>query len=330
MVLIDRYGRPVTGLRISVTPRCNLNCIFCHSEGIPRTGEKLVLMTPWEIERITRIAMSLGVDSVKLTGGEPMMRPDILDIVERLGRLGLRDLSMTTNGLRISELAGELRKRGLMRINISLHTVDPEKYTKITGLKDPKVGRMLFEKTVEAIRRSLEVGLNPVKLNVVVMKGINEGEISDLIDFAADLDSSGKVILQLIELVRCGNAPEIFEKYYYSLADAERKIRGKAVKKVVRRLHLRTQYLLPNGVWVEFVRPMYNYVFCMNNTRLRITHDGQFKPCLMRSDNHVEFLSAMRSGASDEELKKLLLKAVELREPYWKPPYLKAEVKERS
>ncbi len=330
MVLVDRYGRPVTGLRISITPNCNLNCVFCHSEGVPKEGERIVIMTPEEIERITRIAVSLGIDSVKLTGGEPMMRPDILEIVERIGRLNLRDLSMTTNGFKVSELAGELKARGLMRINISLHTVDPEKYTWITGLGDPKIGRKLFDKTVEAIRKSLEVGLNPVKLNVVVMKNVNENELDDLIKFAEELDSNGRIILQLIELVRCGNAPQIFEKYYYSLGDAEKKVNEKAVRKVVRKLHFRTQYLLPNRVWVEFVRPMYNYVFCMNNTRLRITHDGQFKPCLMRSDNHVEFLSLMRSGASDEEIKKLLLKAVSLREPYWKPPHLKVEVKESS
>lgn len=111
MTIVDRYGRPVTGLRISVTSRCNLNCIFCHTEGLGKEVEDVV-MTPQEIERVTRIAMEFGVNSVKLTGGEPMMRTDILEIVERLGRLGLKDLSMTTNGFRIAELAGDLRKKG--------------------------------------------------------------------------------------------------------------------------------------------------------------------------------------------------------------------------
>ena len=321
MTIVDRYGRPVTGLRISVTSRCNLNCIFCHTEGLGKEVEDVV-MTPQEIERVTRIAMEFGVNSVKLTGGEPMMRIDILEIVERLGRLGLKDLSMTTNGFRIAELAGDLRKKGLRRINISLHSIDPAKYAFITGLRDPERGRLALNKTIEAIKKSIEVGLDPVKLNVVVLKGVNENELEDLIKFAEKLSSKGKVILQLIELVECGSAPSIFKKNYCNLAEVENEIGKRAVKKVTRRLHFRTQYLLPNGVWVEFVRPTRNYIFCMNDTRLRITHDGKFKPCLMRNDNHVDFLKAMRSGASDEELKKIFLKAVDLREPYWKPPAL--------
>ena len=317
MPITDRYGRPVTGLRISVTPDCNLNCVFCHREGIPRGNRDL--MTPEEIERITRIAMEFGVESVKITGGEPMLRADILEIVERLGKLGLRDLSMTTNGYRLRELAGALKDRGLMRVNISLHTVDPVKFAWITGFRDLEKGETTFKHTVEAIKKSIEVGFDPVKLNVVVMKNVNENELHDLIKFAEDLNSSGRVILQLIELVSCGSAPKIFAKYHFDLTPLEREVGAMAVKKVVRRLHLRTQYRLPNGVWIEFVKPMNNYVFCMNDNRLRITHDGEFKPCLMRNDNHIPFLNAMRSGADDEELKKLFLKAVEAREPFWKP-----------
>ena len=124
----------------------------------------------------------------------------------------------------------------------------------------------------------------------------------------------------MIELVGCGVDSEALKAYYSSLSDLEREVSKRALRKTIRKLHFRTQYLMPNGVWVEFVKPMGNYLFCMNDTRLRITHDGKFKPCLMRSGNEIEFLSAMRSGASDEELKKLFLKAVELREPFWKPP----------
>jgi len=279
-------------------------------------------MTPEEIERVTKIAMEFGVNSVKLTGGEPMMRNDILEIVERLGKLGLSDLSMTTNGFRIAELAEELKNKGLKRVNISLHTLDPEKYARITGMKDVERGKAFLENTIEGIKRSVEVGLEPVKLNVVVMKGVNENELESLIEFAEGLNSGGRIILQLIELVECGSAPAIFKKNYYNLAELEENISKRAVRKAIRRLHFRTQYLLPEGVWVEFVRPTRNYIFCMNDTRLRITHDGKFKPCLMRNDNHVDFLSAMRAGASDEEIKRLFLKAVVLREPFWKPPNL--------
>ena len=323
MPLVDRYGRPVKGVRISVMPssRCNFNCIFCHHEGIHENPE--VIMTPNEIERIVRILMRFGIDSVKLTGGEPMLRSDILEIVERLGRLGLRDLSMTTNGTRIPEFASELREKGLKRVNISLHSLNPKRYCWITGHRED-VGEKVYRYTLEAIKASLDAGLNPIKLNVVVMRDVNDDEIDNFISFIEKLDSSGKVILQLIELIPLGPFKgEFYERYHYDLGEVEERFSKIAVKKIIRRLHLRHQYLLPNGVWVEFVRPVNNYVFCMNDNRIRITHDGKFKPCLMRNDNHVDFLNAMRSGASDEELEKLFLKAVYLREPYYKPPNIK-------
>jgi len=304
-------------LRISVTSSCDLNCFFCHSEGIgSKAGD---LMTPEEIERIARIGMSFGIESVKLTGGEPMLRRDILEIVERLGGLGLRDLSMTTNGFRLAELAPDLKRLGLKRVNVSLHSTYPERYARITGL-DPERGLARYGLVIEGIREAIRAGLDPVKLNVVMLKGINDDELDRLIEFAGSLTRGNNIVVQLIELVGCGVDSEALRAYYSSLSDLEREVSKRALRKTIRKLHFRTQYLMPNGVWVEFVKPMGNYLFCMNDTRLRITHDGKFKPCLMRSGNEVDFLRAMRAGASDEELKKLLLKAVELREPYWKPP----------
>jgi len=317
LMLVDRFGRPVRGLRISITSSCDLNCFFCHGEGSDAGSNKI--MTPGEIERIVRVAMSFGIDSVKLTGGEPMMRPDILEIVKRLGRLGLSDLSMTTNGFRLADLAEDLRRLGLKRVNISFHSTKPERYARITGLRLEEAERR-HGKLIEAIRKAVKIGFNPVKLNVVVVKGVNDDELDELVSFAESIGGSSEMVVQLIELVGCGLAQGIMESYYFDLSKLEKLVAEKAVKKIVRRLHFRKRYLLPNGVWVEFVKPTGNYLFCMNDTRLRITHDGKFKPCLMRSGNEIEFLSAMRSGASDEELKKLFLKAVELREPFWKPP----------
>ena len=317
LMLVDRFGRPVKGLRISITSSCDLSCFFCHGEGSDAGSNRI--MTPGEIERIVRVAMSLGVDSVKLTGGEPMMRPDILEIVKRLGRLGLSDLSMTTNGFRLADLAEDLRRLGLKRVNISFHSTRPERYARITGLRLEEAERRHGE-LIEAVKKAVRVGFNPVKLNVVVVKGVNDDELDDLVSFAESIGGSSEMVVQLIELVGCGLAQGLMESYYFDLSKLERLVAEKAVKKIVRRLHFRKRYLLPNGVWVEFVKPTGNYLFCMNDTRLRITHDGKFKPCLMRSGNEIEFLSAMRSGASDGELKKLFLKAVELREPFWKPP----------
>lgn len=317
LMLVDRFGRPVKGLRISITPSCDLNCFFCHKEGFNAGSD--VIMTPEEIELIVRVAMSLGIDSVKLTGGEPMMRPDILEIVERLGRLGLSDLSMTTNGFKLAELAKDLRMLGLKRVNISFHSTKPERYARITGLRLEEA-RCRHRRLIEAVEKAVKAGFNPVKLNVVVVKGVNDDELDELVSFAESMSTSSEMVVQLIELVGCGLAQGIMEPHYFDLSRLERLVAERAVKRTVRRLHFRKRYLLPNGVWVEFVKPTGNHLFCMNDIRLRITHDGKLKPCLMRSGNEVEFLSAIRSGASDEELRKLLLKAVELREPFWKPP----------
>jgi len=324
LALMDRYGRPVRGLRISVTSACDLRCFFCHGEGLEDdSGE---LMTPEEIERIVKVAMELGVDSVKLTGGEPMMRPDILEIVSRLGDLGLRDLSMTTNGFRFAEMARELRMHGLRRVNISLHSTRPDRYAMITGLDLVEAARR-HSQVLKAVRVAVEAGLNPVKLNIVVLRGINDDELDDLIRLAGELSSSGEIVVQLIELVGCGLAAgHRLEHYYLPLSGLEERVARMAVARIARSLHYRSRYQMPNGVWVEFVRPSGNHLFCMNDTRLRITHDGRFKPCLMRSDNEIEFLTAMRSGASDEELKRLFLRAVEAREPFWKPPRKEKEI----
>lgn len=284
------------------------------------------MMTPEEIEKIVKLLLKYDIKKVKLTGGEPMLRKDILDIVERLGRLDLEDLSMTTNGTRLVSMAKKLKKAGLRRVNISLHTVSSEKYCLITGLANSRNGRTRYDYTVDAIKTAVEAGLNPVKLNVVVMKNVNDDELDDLVEFASGFGD--KVILQLIELVEEGvSDKQFYNKYYYSLREFEERLEKTAVKIFVRSLHSRKQYLLPSGVWVEVVRPNNNYEFCMHDDRIRITHDGKFKPCLMRDDNLVDFLTALRSGVSEEELEKLFIKAVELREPYYKPPALKPSEK---
>ncbi|MCF8885298.1 MAG: GTP 3',8-cyclase MoaA [Nitrososphaerota archaeon] len=321
MKIIDRYGRLVRGVRISLTPsyRCNFRCVFCHMEGVLEHED--TIMNPEEIEKIVKILYKYGVDKVKLTGGEPMLRSDILEIVKRLGRLGLSDLAMTTNGTRLVSLAKKLRKAGLMRVNISLHTLDEKKYCWITGLSQ-KSSKTRYEYTVDAIRAAVEAGLDPVKLNVVVMKGVNDDEIDRMIDFAGSFN--GKVILQLIELVEEGLTDRsFFQKYYYNLKDLEDRFEKEALKIITRSLHKRKQYLLPNNIWIEIVRPLSGPHFCMSDDRIRITHDGRFKPCLMTDENLVDFLTPMRMGADDGEIEKLFIEAIKLREPYYKPENFK-------
>ncbi len=131
MVLVDRYGRPVSAVRIAVTPECNFDCVFCHNEGFEGRAE--TLMTPQEIGRVMRILIEFGVRKVKLTGGEPMVRPDIVDIVREIGSLHPHDLGMTTNGTRIEVLAASLKEAGLKRLNISLHSLKEERFKWITS-----------------------------------------------------------------------------------------------------------------------------------------------------------------------------------------------------
>ena len=308
MTLYDRFGRPVTNLRISLTQKCNFRCFFCHREGqhFSSTNE----MTPEEIERLVRIASRFGIRKVKLTGGEPTVREDILEIVRRIKPYVI-DLSMTTNGSRLKELAKPLAKAGLDRVNVSLHSLNPEVYRRITGVD-------MLETVLEGIEEAVKY-LSPVKLNMTVMKGLNYGEIWDMVEFAAKTGT----ILQLIELEAPREMTEtaFFRQYFYPRKPVEQELEKRAVEVRERRMHRRKKYFIPTDYGtaeVEVVRAMHNTVFCANCTRLRVTSDGKFKTCLLRNDDLIDFLKAMRNGASDEEIAEILHQAVLMREPYWK------------
>ena len=308
MTLYDRFARPVTNLRISLTQECNFRCFFCHREGQRFLAKNE--MTPEEIERLVRIASRLGIRKVKLTGGEPTVREDIIEIVRRI-KPYVRDLSMTTNGSRLKELAEPLARAGLDRVNVSLHSLKPEVYKKITGVD-------MLETVLDGIKEAVKY-LSPVKLNMTVMKGLNDGEIWDMIDFSAKTGA----ILQLIELEAPREMTEttFFRKYFYPLKPVEKELEKRAVKIRERRMHRRKKYFIPTDYGtaeVEVVRAMHNTVFCANCTRLRVTSDGKFKTCLLRNDDLIDFLSAMRNGASDAELVDIFRKAVLKREPYWR------------
>ena len=262
-----------------------------------------------ELGRITRLAVELGITKFKLTGGEPTLRPDIADVVAEMGAVGgVRDLSMTTNGSRLAELAYDLAEAGLMRVNVSLDTLDPEKFKFITG-------RGKLDEVLAGIEAALDAGLRPVKLNMVLLRGLNDGEIWDMVEFARERGA----ILQVIELVRPpGIPPGFFETYHADLRDIEAELTEKAIRIVRRQLQDRPKFFLPNGAEVELVRPVHNSSFCAKCRRLRLTSDGRLKLCLMRPDT-LDLLGPLRSGASDEELKTIFRRAVELREPYYRP-----------
>ncbi len=307
--LMDNCGRPLLNLRISITQRCNLKCTYCHREGeVARANVSAEKMSIEEIVRIARVAISLGITRIKLTGGEPLMRQDATEVVKGIAEIpGLRDLSMTTNGLLLDRLAKPLCTAGLKRVNISLPSLNPETYQKLTGGK--------LENALAGVKAAIEAGFSPVKLNMVILKGINVGDVPEMIDFASDMG----VILQLIELDPVNVSSAYYEKHHRLLDDQEAMLRDRALKIETRRLmHNRLIYHLPN-VTVEVVHPTENSDFCMHCTRLRVTSDGKLKPCLMRNDNVTDILTPMRKGATDEELKQLFTKANLLRKPFNKP-----------
>lgn len=303
-MLFDTYGRPLTSARISITHRCNLSCLYCHKEGVKdRPKEE---MKPEEIARIASLLAKHGVTKVKLTGGEPLIRSDVCDIVSGVvGVEGIMEVSMTTNGIHLAKYSKELKDAGLRRVNVSLDTLNNRVFSDLTrGGELPAVLR--------GIESALEAGLKPVKLNMVVMKGVNENEIHDMLKFS----SRDGLVLQLIELMTTGNG--FYKEHFYDLDEVETGFE-KIARGVITRKFMqgRKKYLL-NGAQVEVVKPMHNTEFCSNCTRIRVTADGKFKPCLMRRDNLVDFLTPMRNGATDEELELLLVDAMRNREPFFK------------
>ena len=290
-MLTDTYGRPVTNLRVSVTQRCNLQCIYCHAEGEKAPEAELPLD---DIREILRVAASLGMRSVKFTGGEPLVREDILEIVRAVPP-GLES-SMTTNGILLERYARDLRDAGLLRINVSLDSLDPECYREITGhdrLSDVLAG----------IEAALEAGLTPIKLNMVVLKGINEDEVDSFLEYVR---GNRDLILQLIELMEWNTCTSHAE-----INRLERDLASRSKIILTRRMHHRKKYCV-DGAEVEVVRPRHNTEFCAFCNRLRVTSDGKLKPCLLRSDNLIDI-----RGKRGEELEALFCEAVRIREPFF-------------
>jgi cyclic pyranopterin phosphate synthase len=304
---VDEFGRSVDYLRISLTQRCNYSCFFCHHEGEKETQSE---MTFADIERIVYHASKHGIHHLKLTGGEPLLREDILKIVKMVSPL-MDDLSMTTNGERLEDLASDLKTAGLSRINVSLHSLNKETYHRITGTDNLEVVKRGIQKAVEA-------GLSPVKINVTVLRGYNDNEIREMMEFAADM----RCTLQLIELQQMQDDDTDISDLRVNLDVIESEISKVAIRTEKRHLNGRNQYVVPlaggREVTVEIVKPMHNSAFCDECTRLRITSDGKLKPCLLRNDNLVEIAHDDEVILNDESLDLAFRKAVKNREPYWR------------
>ena len=271
-----------------------------------KKGNRTVEMTVEEIIKITEVAVSLGISKVKLTGGEPLMRKDILEIVEGIAAIkGLKDLSMTTNGTLLADLAVELKERGLKRVNINVPSLNAETYTRLTGGNPTHV--------LKGISAAIEAGLHPVKLNMILLKNINDHEVWDMMQFAEKVGA----ILQLIELEPINVDKEFYIEHHKSLNEVAAELESKALKIEARSLmHNRLVYHLPN-VKVEVIPPIENTEFCAHCTRIRLTSDGKLKTCLMRNDNLIDVLTPLRRGASQQEIAELFKLANQKRKPYY-------------
>lgn len=302
MVLIDNFNRRIDYLRISVTDRCNLRCKYC----MPACGitNKLhsELLSFEEIEKIVKIGVSLGIDKVRLTGGEPLVRKDIVELVKILANIeGLKDISMTTNGALLKDYILRLKKAGLKRVNISLDTLQEEKYRDITRggeLKDVK----------EAIRLSLEAGFHPLKINMLLLAGINDDEIIDFLKLTIDLP----IHVRFLEFM-----PTKHNEFWHSREDF---ISYKEVVGISHGLgHVEDIDVYGNGPAKNFrikhakgtfgfIAPM-SKSFCSSCNRLRLTSDGLLKGCL-HSDLKIDLKDPIRRGMDEKGLIQLIVLAV--------------------
>ncbi len=303
-VVKDKYDRPILSLRITLTNRCNVNCIYCHHDGMRSSKNE---MTPDEIYKICQIAKRIGVRKIRLSGGEPLIRKDIVEIVSKISSIGFNDISITTNGILLEKYAKDLKEAGLDRVNVSLDTLNPETYEFITK-KD------YLEAAKKGILKSVEVGLYPVKINMVIMKDINEHEIKNMFNFCKD----NNMVLQLIELIESENCDDdkFSAEYHYKLDMVEERLSDIADEVREREfMQGRRKYYI-NGGEIEVVKPVDNSKFCANCTRLRVTPDGKIKPCLLRNDNLVDIITDIRNNESDEKLEEIFLKGIDKREPF--------------
>jgi len=311
--LIDDYGRKIRSLRFSITNRCNLNCIYCHHEGEGKREERDKDRKEISAELIIEIARvasaHFNVRRIKFSGGEPLMRDDLVDIVQ--GMRNFEDnISLTTNGVLLKKYAVELADAGLDRVNVSLDSLKEERYDFITS------SRNNLPRVIDGIYSAIDAGLTPAKLNMVLLKGINEDEVVSMMDFVRECNKRGgeeMAILQLIELIPSfGAQPNSMLNYQADFYEVENELKSKASAIKTRRLQHRRKYFV-DGVEVEVVHPIDNTEFCANCSRLRITSDGKIKPCLLRNDNLVPIYSVDEAHI----INKLNL-AMRYREPFYR------------
>ncbi len=298
--LRDSFNRQIDYLRISITDRCNLKCIYCMPEKGHTLFDRSEILTTDEILRIVRIAGKYGVRKVRLTGGEPLMREDIIPLVSGIKSAGIKDLSITTNGQRLAGLAKELKMAGLDRVNISLDTLIEKRYREMTRGGE-------IDRVWEAISEAEKAGLSPVKINVVPVRGVNDDEVSR---FAA-LTLHKDVHIRFIEFMPIGNHGAWKPDAYLGKDEIMERVAstGKLVQLPFKGGGPSRNYRIEGAQgMIGFISPISD-CFCGSCNRLRLTAIGKLRPCLF-SEISVDIKTPLRNGSSDDELETIYRSAV--------------------
>ncbi len=302
--MIDRFGRNINYLRLSVTEKCQLNCDYCRNGDECANSKEL---TAEEILQFSRVCVNLGIDKIRLTGGEPLMRKDIIEIADSIGKLqNLRELTMTTNGQKLAECVGELYSTGIHRINISLDSLDSQRYRKMTGGD--------INKVFSGIEEAKKVGMNPVKINVVLLRGINDCEVKDFLHFSREYG----VIVRFIELMplgRLSDKPELRITMKEILEKNPELLPGEKTKGPAR------EFLFYGSTKAGIIAPM-SEPFCGSCNRIRILSDGTLRPCLGCTDEIPlgEFLGGEDSVLSEKIEKAVFNKPIRYNMRDWEKP----------
>ena len=308
----DRYGHRISYLRVSITDRCNERCTYCMPQELQEWLPRAEILTFEETLRLIRVATELGVSKVRITGGEPLTRRDVIDFIRRIPEIpGIRSIGLSTNGTLLARetapsktMASALRAAGVESVNISLDTLDPGVYSQITG-------RDFHEQVLRGIDAAISAGFEQIKLNTVLMHGRNEDQLIPLIEFAAERD----LILRFIEMMPVSTTEVLDDKNFMPVNEAKRMIESR-YGRLIPETEFRTNgpatyYQIPERRQrVGFIGAMTNLHFCESCNKLRLTCDGMLRPCL---GSYLEFdiMKPLRAGASDQELKQFFLDVVD-------------------
>ena len=308
----DRFGHRISYLRVSITDRCNERCSYCMPQELQEWLPREDILSFEETIRLIRIATGLGVSKIRITGGEPLTRRDVIQFFRMLPAVqGLRDLGLSTNGTLLARelepgltVAQAARACGFNSVNISLDTLERGEYARITG-------RDLLPAALAGIEAALAAGFPQVKLNCVLMRGRNESSLRNLVDFAAERN----LLLRFIELMPVSTSEVLNEDNFFPVAEARRAIEanfGSLIPEPEFRTNGPAAYyqIADRGQRIGFIGAITNLHFCESCNKLRLTCDGKLRPCL---GSYLEFdiMGPLRAGASDDELRKFFLDVVE-------------------